>query len=625
MTVPSLPSYNRTMSAARPSVGALVLYKQGPARIVENGEKRILIETQDQQRLRVRPKDILLLHPGPLQSMSDLLAAPDLFADLVAAWELLAGSETTLLDLVGLVTNDNTPAATWAVWQMVMDGLYFGGEPDRIIAAAPEAVQLEKDARLARQKEQEAWSAFVARANAGHLIDEDAAYVDEVVDLALGRQPHSQVLRALGKEQTPENAHDFLLQTGFWDYSVNPYPSRAGLPLTSASEVLPPLADEPRRDFTHLEALAIDDAGSHDPDDAISLEDGRFWVHVADAGALIHPGTYADLEARARGANLYLPEGTVTMLPPEATHQLGLGLAERSPALSIGFFVESDGRLSAVEIIPSRIAVTRWTYEEAETHLDEPLPGQLLQMAAAYYARRQRNGLIDINLPEVRVTVEGDRINIAPIRPLQSRNLVREAMLMAGEAVAQYAQENKIPIPFTIQEPPTSEMPSGDTPSTMFARRRLLRPSRQSTVVGPHSGLGMSQYAQVTSPLRRYLDLVIHQQLRAFLHGRPLLKEQAISERIAACELTRRDLRTAERLSREHWTLAYLLQQPHWQGEGIVVEQSGRRHRLLLPELALETDLYPRRDYPLDSVLRLGRQDVQLAYLAARFVELTPS
>ena len=72
---------------------------------------------------------------------------------------------------------------------------------------------------------------------------------------------------------------------------------------------------EPRRDLTHLPAFAIDDEENQDPDDAVSLDGERLWVHVADVAALVAPDSEADLEARGRGANLYLPERIVNMLP----------------------------------------------------------------------------------------------------------------------------------------------------------------------------------------------------------------------------------------------------------------------------------------------------------------------
>jgi exoribonuclease-2 len=87
--------------------------------------------------------------------------------------------------------------------------------------------------------------------------------------------------------------------------------------------------------------------------------------------------------------------------------------------------------------------------------------------------------------------------------------------------------------------------------------------------------------------------------------------------------LIQRDVRRTERLSRQHWTLVYLLKNPDWQGEGIIVEKHGRRLVAVLPDLDLETDLYLPGDHALDSSVLLEIQDISLPYLTTRFTSLT--
>ncbi len=60
------------------------------------------------------------------------------------------------------------------------------------------------------------------------------------------------------------------------------------------------------------------------------------------------------------------------------------------------------------------------------------------------------------------------------------------------------------------------------TLSKMWELRKKLSRSVVRAQPAFHSSLGMSMYAQVTSPLRRYGDLLLHQQLRDFLDGAPL-------------------------------------------------------------------------------------------------------
>ncbi|MCB8967349.1 MAG: RNB domain-containing ribonuclease [Ardenticatenaceae bacterium] len=573
---------------------SLVLYKNRPARVVEIG-KKIEIETEN-GRLSVRPKDVTLLHRGPLASLAQLTPRQ---GAVQTAWELLAGDTTTLPDLSDLIYDTFTPQTAWALWQLVDDGLYFSGTPEEIHVHTAEQVATTQAARAAKAAEQAAWDAFLARIGAGTYLPEDAPYLNEVAALAMGRQERSKVLRALSEKEEPESAHAFLLKLGYWDEMVNPYPARLEMPTADPDVPLPALPDEARRDLTHLPAFAIDDEGNQDPDDALSWEgedfpNGRLWVHIADVAALVPPDSPADLEARARAANLYLPEGTIHMLPPAATAVLALGLSELSPALSFALAVSPAGEVTLTEIVPSWVRVTRLTYAQAEERLaDEPL-AQLLAAAQVFTARRVALGAIELDLPEVRVKVEAGEIEIRPLPTLRSRDMVRDAMLMTGEAVARFALQNQLPIPFTTQPPPLPAEALPEGLAGQFAQRKLMQRSQPSSLPGPHTGLGLPLYVQCTSPLRRYLDLVAHQQLRAFLRGEAVLDEQALMARVGAADAINGSVRTAERLSIVHWTMVYLQRRPDWTGEGVLVDRRGRRDIVLIPELALDVGVYSK-------------------------------
>ena len=598
---------------------SLILYKNQPGRVTELG-KKLTIEAGG-QTVSVRPKDVVLLHPGPVRCLGELSSVPP--GEITAAWELLAGETTTLPDLAELAFEQFTPATAWAIWQQVEDGVLFSGTPEAIVCHLPEQVAEIRATRAAKAAEEAEWEGVLKRVQRRQLGAEDGRFLQDVVAVAKGQHDKSRLLKALNFSETPEKAHRLLLDLGYWDEFVNPYPARFGVPTQSSTVPLPPLLDEERRDLTHLVSLAIDNAGNQDPDDAVSWEEGvgengRLWVHIADVAALVPPDSLADLEARARGANLYLPEGTVTMLPAAATQQLGLGLSDTSPALSFGLTLGSDGTIGEVEITPSWVRVTRLSYEEAETQLDQEPFRQLLHAAQLYEAKRRQNGAVQIDLPEAKVAVVDGVVEIRPLPPLRSRDLVREAMLMTGEAVARFALTHNIPLPYTSQDAPSKTI-EGDTPSVMFARRLTMQRSQQGSTPGRHAGLGMDIYVQSTSPLRRYLDLVVHQQLRAFLRGEPLLDAQELMERVGAADAIIGSVRQAERLSIQHWTMVYLLQHPKWQGDGIVIEQRGKRHLCLLPPLAMETTVNCREERPLDTTLPIELTKVNLPALEAQF------
>jgi exoribonuclease-2 len=597
-----------------PGKSSLVLYKRRPARVLSVADK-LEIELEDGKTQRVRPKDVTLLHPGPLDSLAQLTVHDGEVED---AWEILAGGSTELPELAELVFGTNTPSTSWAAWQLVDEGLYFHGTPAAIQVRSAEDLGQVRSAREAKVAEAEAWSAFMKRLQDGKPLGEDDKRLNEVEAMALGRSRGSRILRELGRQETPEAAHALLLRLRRWGDGDNPHPRRLNLASTPPALELPPLPDEDRRDLTHLEAFAIDDAGNVDPDDAVSLDDGRLWVHVADVAALVRPDEPADVEARARGASLYLPETTVPMLPHAATHLLGLGLDHVSPALSFGLSVDAAGEVVDCEVVPSMIRGTRLSYEEVDKRLAEAAFADLLALAERHRQRRLARGAATIDLPEVKVRVEDGEVRLTALPRLRSRQMVTEAMLMAGQGAARFAMDRDIPIPFTTQAPPdTLQTPEGM--AAMFAYRKKLQRSRMKTAPAPHAGLGLEVYAQATSPLRRYLDLVVHQQLRASLRGQNLLTGDQVLDRIGSTEAAVGSVRQGERLSNRHWTLVYLRQHPDWEGDAVVVDKRGRRGAVMIPALGLDASMQLPGDPPLDAVIRAHCTGVDLPGLTAHF------
>ena len=594
--------------------GALVLYKTRPARITEITDK-IEIALAGAKPKRVRDKDIQLLHPGPVDSLDDLDVGG---ASVDEAWELLRGESVPLADLAELLYGEFTPATAWSSWQLVADGLYFDGSPEAVTgreAAVVAADIAEREAKAARET---AWQGLIGRLKQGRIADEDRKELAEVERLALGQIDSSRILQALGINETPQHAHRLLSRVGYWAEEHEPYPERFGAPRQAVDLAVPPLPQDDRVDLTDLPAFAIDDEGNEDPDDAVSLDGERLWVHIADAAALVSAGSDIDREARARGANLYLPEGVVTMLPAEATERLGLGLHETSPALSVGMCVDEAGGLHDVEIKLSRVRVQRITYREADGRLDESPFRQILELTRRFRARRFARHAAAIDLPEASVRVDNGEIVIRRIESLASREMVTDAMLMAGEAVARYAKSRDIPIPF-VGQPAPDEIRQPESPAAMYAYRRLFRPSSASLGEQAHFGLGLELYTRATSPLRRYLDLLTHQQLRAHLRGETPATRDELGAWIAEADAAAATVRRTERFANQHWKLAYLRRHPAWAGEAVVVDLEERRAAVIIPELALETRLRRTPDMVLDQSLRLELAQVDLPDLDARF------
>ncbi|MBB5364251.1 RNB domain-containing ribonuclease [Deinococcus humi] len=444
----------------------------------------------------------------------------------------------------------------------------------------------------------------------------------EVELLARGKAEKSRTLRELNLPETPESAHTLLLRLGLWSEARTPYADRLGVTLGHLTLDVPDFAPEERLDLTHLGAYAIDDEGNRDPDDAVGIEplEGgltRLWVHVADVAALVPPDSPLDLEARARGATLYLPDQTIGMLPDALVEKTGLGLHETMPALSISLDLDADGNADAVDVALTTVRVTRLTYQGAQARLEageEPFV-TLARLARASQELRESEGALSIDLPEVRIKADEHGATVTPLPKPEMRFVVQECMTLAGWAAAIYADDHDIPLPFATQADPSREV-RGDGLGVQWARRKTLARTRFQPSPGPHSGMGLDLYAQATSPMRRYLDLVVHQQLRAALTGREPLDGRAVAAHIAQATLNADATRQAERLSRKHHTLRYAAAQPEREWEAVVVDRRGPQATLLIPELAYDLPL--STPAPVGTTLRVRLVDVNLPALSMR-------
>jgi exoribonuclease-2 len=615
---------------------SLVLYKKAPALISELGEK-ISIQLMDGKSKKVRDKDIRLLHVGPISSLNELNKLPA--SDIEGAWELLQDETVELGELAEFVYGENSPATAWHTWLLLQEQLYFIGPIDQIVTRTADEVEKTVNAQRAKEQQAADWQEYLQRVKNNNIQTADIGILKDVERLAYGMVTKNRTLKELGIESTREKAHKLLLQLGLWDETVNPYPVRWNCATTQPNITVPKLPDDEREDLTMLETFAIDDDNCSDPDDAISLDGDAIWIHVADAAALIAADSPLDLEARERGANLYLPEIVINMLPPAVTETLGLGLHEISPALSFKIALDDDGNATCLKVVLSRIKVQRLSYSAADRLMDNEPFKTIRTLTEKFRERRLAHGAAEINLPEVKikVAVTGELYNLASpqeltlknsqestlrqyeiavsdLPRLQSRDMVTDAMLMAGEAVADFLIKHEIPAPFASQTPPEEQL-EPKTMAEMFAYRKLFKRTELHLEADLHAGLGLERYTRVTSPLRRYSDLLVHQQLRAFINGKPLINEDEMLERIAEAEAGGRNTAMAERQSNRHWSLLKLQQNADKTYRGVVVDKRDDRGVILIPELAIDLKMRRIAALHLDEEVELKLNRINLPEL----------
>lgn len=105
--------------------------------------------------------------------------------------------------------------------------------------------------------------------------------------------------------------------------------------------------DHLRQDMGHT-AFVIDDEGAKELDDGIALQrDGEnYWVHVhvADPTRFLDRGDALATRAAYTGSSLYLPEGTVPLLPPDfGKGSLSLGSSAGQPTMVMSAKLSPEG------------------------------------------------------------------------------------------------------------------------------------------------------------------------------------------------------------------------------------------------------------------------------------------
>jgi exoribonuclease-2 len=346
---------------------------------------------------------------------------------------------------------------------------------------------------------------------------------------------------------------------------------------TSQEAAAATAGDHPRIDDQFM--VTIDDEETLEVDDALSCAptpDGGLKVRICIAlvADFVQRDGALDAEAAARAATVYLPEATVRMLPDELScRRASLLAGEERPALTTEVTLAPDGELLASAIFPATIKVAaRLDYELTDRMLadrtDESAPAvtvQRLQAIALKLRERRRSaGAALFIRSEAKVKVRAGQIEIKVIdNSSPSRQMVAEFMVLSNFVAAKFAADNRIPIIYRVQ-PGIGSDPGSQRP------RLSLYPEL-------HTGVGLDRYAQLSSPIRRYGDLVLQRQLMAALSGAEacMYRPDELLTVLAAMENTEGEGKDLERRSKRYWVLRYLQENRKGQALSALVTRDG--------------------------------------------------
>jgi len=566
-------------------------------------------------------------------------------SSLEIAWELLVeeGQAVSPHELAKELFSDQTPAQCYAAYVLLSsDKIYFKQKGDRYEPRNRQQVADIRHQQEVQQQKAQELDLFLEKVKeklAGNDVtweSSDRIRIEALErfatlgDDATHKTPALETLSVLGLGENETAAFKLLVDLGIWQEHENLFLRRSQIPTSFSKKVLevsqrcleslPSDLDENRLDLTHLKLYTIDDESTKEIDDGLSVEflpDGqqRIWIHIADPTRLMRPGDELDLEARRRTTTVYLPTGMVPMFPTElATGPMSLLQAKVCCALSFGVILDELGAVKEYEIHPTLIKPTyRLTYDDVDEMLQlgikaEPEIHELFKWAMTRQTWRQSQGAISIYMPEAVVKVVGDEITVALLEDSRSRELVAEMMILAGEIAAHYGQVNNLTLPYRGQPqpelPPESELillPPGPVRSS--AVRRCMPKSEMNISPARHASLALSGYVQVTSPIRRYSDLLAHFQIKAHLRGDtlPFTPEQML-EMVMSLGPAVREANNLERQTNRYWSLEYLRRNKDevWQAMLLRwLREDSNLGLVLLGELGLEMPMRFNRSIKL--------------------------
>jgi exoribonuclease-2 len=539
------------------------------------------VESPHGRRTKIKAAAVLLEFERP--SGTELLAAAEKFAgelDVEFLWQCSGTREFGFRDLARDYVGREPSAveAAGVLMKLHAAPMYFYRRGKGRFQPAPaETLRLalagiEKKKRV--QQTIEAWTERLLRFD---CPPEVAALKAELLYGAERNKPEAKALdqacrqlglapaRLLERCGLLPDAHEYHLQRFLHEF----FPGGSGF---APHEVPSPKADLP---LAEAPAFSLDDIGTTEIDDAFSLRrlpDGklRVGVHIAAPGLGFAPGSRLDAIARERLSTAYMPGAKFTMLPEDVIERFSLDHGGERAAVSLYLDFDAEEaaplarhtRLERVNVVANlrhaQYDVLNGGFEAGRqlglAHEEELR--SLWRIALASEARRGRPAAAASTL-DYTFYVDGGRVRIVPRKrgaPLDK--LVSEMMILANTSWGELLAERDVAAIYRVQS-------TGKVRLSVYAE--------------PHEGLGVPCYAWMSSPLRRYVDLVNQWQLIAAVSGAraPYARNSdALLAALRAFELTYARYDEHQRAMETYWTLRWLAQEELRFIEAVVLREN---------------------------------------------------
>lgn len=546
--------------------------------------------------------------------------------DVKTLWECVVGEKETasFAELLDLYSGESeTPDAERLsfFWAVDKNAVYLTRTEDGYAVRSRQEVSATLRAsrlREEREKRLEAavrWSKAVVSGEVPAEIDENHAEFLELAERYLvdpdgydRAKEAKRFLHDVGLDET-ESAVEFLIKTGYWEKDDDRESKRISLhfgysereireteAVLSAEDDFGDLSDR-----TDLEVFSVDSETTADIDDAISLEDRGdrivLGVHISNVARFVNEGSFLDRGALERAETVYFPEGSTDMFPRKLVNsRLSLAAGALRPALSLfATFEKKDFTPAGYVFEETVVRVSKnLSYEEATGVFgSEPRGKTLSDLTASLRRRRIERGAFIVQLPELKIEPGGGEISIwKDFMNSPAHKVVSECMILMNSLSGDFFSENGIPALFRSQardiDPEASEL---DPEDVLFPVKVIkhLKPSSVAAAPQVHKSLGVTSYVQMTSPIRRYTDLLMQRQLVGFLRGEGIRYSDAeLEDTNTRVSLGTREIKNAQRSRHRYWLLRYIQQKQIKGATGFVSPRGRDGFNVYIPEFLVE-------------------------------------
>ena len=220
----------------------------------------------------------------------------------------------------------------------------------------------------------------------------------------------------------------------------------------------------------------------------------------------------------------------------------------------------------------------------------------LFELAVKLRQKRIDSGAVILPIPEIQVYVNDvGMIQITRYdKETPSQVMVSEWMIQANAMAAGYLAQRNIPSLYRSQaecRPETECVQSEHQLFHIYRQRRLFSRAELSTEAKPHCSLAIEQYTTVTSPIRRYSDLLVQRQLKhALAGGTGVYSKEQLAEAAGRLSAAQAKVFTIQRKWTRYWLLKYMEQEDIENLNALVLDKNARFAHLLIPDLLLEAN-----------------------------------